>query len=262
MRCMRRALSSLLCLLAVAFVAAAHASDVGVVLMHGKQGTPASSNIAPLASALQARGYLVSTPAMPWARDRIYDATFDEAMREIDREVEGLRSKGAKSIVIAGQSMGANAALGYAASREGISGIIALAPGHAPERTAAVQVLADDLERARQLIAAGKGKERARFTDTNQGKRFQVWATAEIYSSWMDPQGSAVMPRSAAAIKTPVPLLLVVGSQERNPQGKNVVFDVVPAHPKSKFASVRADHFSVPVEAVDEVLSWLASLRQ
>ena len=112
-------------------VALASAGDVGVVLLHGKGGSPAGY-IRELAAALQGRGYLVSTPEMPWAKDRIYDASFEEAMAEIDREIDALRQKGAKLVVVAGQSLGANAALGYAASRERVGGIIALAPAHNP----------------------------------------------------------------------------------------------------------------------------------
>ena len=86
-----------------------------------------------IASTLEAKGYRVSTPALPWAQGRIYDASFEDSMREIDQEVESMRQKGAKRVVVAGHSLGANAALGYAASKDGASGIIALAPAHTPE---------------------------------------------------------------------------------------------------------------------------------
>ena len=116
--------------------ASASGDDLGVVLLHGKGGLP-TGYIRELASALQGKGYLVSTPTMPWAKNRIYDASFEQAMVEIDREVDALRQKGAKLIVVAGQSLGANAALGYAASRNRVGGIIALAPAHNPELPAA-----------------------------------------------------------------------------------------------------------------------------
>src|SRR5688500_20047890 len=130
---MRAALVLLSCVIGLA--GAANAAEFGVVLLHGKSGSP-SRHIASLASALQGKGYLVSTPNMPWAGNRMYDATFEQAMAQIDREFDSLRQKGAKRLVVAGLSMGANAALGYGASREGLTGVIALAPGHAPERFA------------------------------------------------------------------------------------------------------------------------------
>src|SRR5688500_5349110 len=108
------------------------AGDLGVVLLHGKAGSPAG-HIRELAAALQGKGYLVSTPEMPWAKDRIYDASFEEAMAEIDRQVAALRQRGAKPVVVGGQSLGANAALAYAAPRGRAGGIIPLAPPHNPQ---------------------------------------------------------------------------------------------------------------------------------
>ena len=242
-------------------IASAAGDDLGVVLLHGKGGSPAGY-IRELASALQGRGYLVSTPTMPWAKNRIYDASFEEAMAEIDREFDALRQKGARLVVVAGQSLGANAALGYAASRDRVGGIIVLAPAHNPESPAFARRVGADLQRAKAMVAAGKGKERQVFSDLNQGQPLQVTATADVYVSWFDPDGLAVMPRSAASIKTPTPLLFVVGSGDRSAPAKDYIFDKAPAHAKSKYVTVTADHFTVPTAAIEEIAAWLAGLRQ
>ena len=242
----------------IGHVAPAAGDDLGVVLLHGKGGSP-SGYVRELASALQSKGYLVSSPTMPWAQDRIYDASFDEAMREIDREIDSLRQKGAKFIVVAGHSLGANAALGYAASRDGASGIIALAPAHTPELHGFIKRVGRDVSRARALVAAGKGKEKHRFSDVNQGRALEVAATAEVYLSWFDPDGPAVMTKSAASFKAPTPLLLVVGSGN---QGKDYIFDKAPPHAKSRFVAVPAGHIAVLSAAIGEVVTWLDSLRQ
>src|SRR5713101_7164519 len=44
-----------------------------------------------------------------------------------------LKSRGAKKIILIGHSLGANAAIGYAATRGPLAAVIALAPGHLPE---------------------------------------------------------------------------------------------------------------------------------
>ena len=242
----------------IGHIAPAAGNDLGVVLLHGKGGSP-SGYVHELASALQSKGYLVSTPTMPWAQDRIYDASFEEAMREINREIDSLRQKGAKFVVVAGHSLGANAALGYASSRDGVGGIVALAPAHTPELPGFSKRVGQDVSRARALLAAGRGKEKHRFSDVNQGQRLEVAATAEVYLSWFDPDGPAVMPKSAASFKAPTPLLVVVGSGER---GKDYFFDKAPPHAKSRFVTVSADHFAVPSAAVEEVVTWLGALRQ
>jgi len=260
---MRSLVAILFSLITVLFghIAVATGNDLGVVLLHGKGGLP-SGHIRELAAALESKGYLVSTPTMPWAQNRIYDASFEEAMNEIDREVASLRQKGAKFVVIAGHSLGANAALGYVASRDRVEGIIALAPAHTPDLQGFSKRVGPDVSRARALITAGKGKEKQRFTDVNQGRDVQVTATAEVYLSWFDPNGPAVMPKSAASFKTPTPLLVVIGSGERNAQGKDYFFDKAPPHAKSRFVTVAADHFAVPSAAIEEVITWLGALRQ
>lgn len=87
-------------------------------------------------------------------------------------------------------------------------------------------------------------------------------ATAEVYLSWFDPDGPAVMPRSAAGFKTPTPLLLVVGSSDRTALGQDYIFDKAPRHAKNRFVIVTADHTAVPSAAIEEVVTWLDALRQ
>jgi pimeloyl-ACP methyl ester carboxylesterase len=260
---MRSCVTILFSLIAVLIghIAAAAGNDLGTVLLHGKGGAP-SGYIHELASVLQSRGYLVSTPTMPWSQNRIYDASFEEAMTEIDREIDSLRHKGARFVVVAGHSLGANAALGYASSRGSVAGVIALAPAHTPDLQGFIRRVGQDVNRARALVEAGKGKEKHRFSDVNQGRVFQVTATPEVYLSWFDPDGPAVMPRSAATFKVPTPLLLVVGSNDRTAQEKDYIFDKAPPHAKSKFVSVAADHFTVPSAAIGEVVTWLSALSQ
>jgi pimeloyl-ACP methyl ester carboxylesterase len=250
-------------LAAVLGVAIGHASgaELGVVLLHGGKGSPvAIAGISGLADNLRRAGYEVVTPNMPWGANRYYDATFDDAMREVDQQVEILRQKGAVRIVVAGQSFGANVALGYAADRGGVAGVIALAPGHTPETPLAIKLLGADVQRAKDLVAAGKGKEAAKFLDANQGQTLTVTTTPEIYLSWLDPDGKAVMPKSVAAFKSPIPLLIVVGSRERMAGGRDYIFDKAPPHTSSRFATVPADHTGVPDAASDEVLKWLNAL--
>ena len=240
-------------------VAAAAPNEVGVVILHGKGGSP-TGYVSELAAALEKKGYLVAAPIMPWARDRIYDASFEASLGEIDREVAGLRAKGAKLVAVAGHSLGANVALGYAASRSGVDAVITLAAAHSPESAAFARRLGAEVARARGLVADGRGKEKQRFSELNQGNAMSVTATAEVYLSWVDPDGPAVMPKSAAAFKAPTPLLVVNASGDRTGGGKDYVFDRAPPHPKSRYVVVSGDHFGAPTAATEEVAQWLALL--
>ena len=256
---MRLVVALVLCLQCCLALAAE--GRIGVVLMHGKWGTPARY-VDGLAGALRDKGILVSTPLMPWGRGRDYDADYPKALEQIAAEAQSLRQQGAATIVVAGHSFGANAALAYATSGADIAGIVMLAPGHTPERRQFRDRLSASVEKARGMLASGKGDERVSFDDLNQGKMAPIWTTPKIYMSYFDPEGIGAMPKNAAAIKKPTPLLWVVG--RRDPlygAGEAYAYDNAPAHPKSKFLTVDSDHFNTPRDATAAVVSWIDSLK-
>jgi dienelactone hydrolase len=234
-------------------------SEFGVVLMHGKGGAPGGL-IGSAAASLRAAGAKVIMPEMPWSRARSYDATYEQAMAEIDRAVAQLKSQGAKKIVVGGMSFGANAAIGYGARRGGLAAVVALASGHIPERPQYAQRIAPSVARARQLVAAGKGDAPGTFSDQNHGKLSDVRATASAYVSYFDPNGPAPMPKNAAAMK-PVPFLWVIGREDSLfAAGPGYAFSRAPKHPKSKYLEVNARHENTPDVAKDAVVAWLKSL--
>ena len=140
----------------------------GIVYLHGKAGWPGAFN-GGILSSLRDEGALVATPEMPWSFHRRYAATYDEAMTEIDAAVAGLKAKGARRIVVIGHSLGANAAIGYAARRPDLAGVVALSPGHLPDVGNMRGFVAEALARAKKLIADGKGDVPQTFPDMAQG---------------------------------------------------------------------------------------------
>jgi pimeloyl-ACP methyl ester carboxylesterase len=244
----------------ISSAALAAGSDIGVVLMHGKWGTP-EKGIAPVEQELRGAGIAVTSKEMPWSDRRAYDATWDEAMAQIDGEVAALRAAGARRIVVGGQSMGANVALGYGARRPDIAGVMALAPGHLPERAAHQRDIAESLEKARRLMGGSSANQYANFSDFNQGRSREVSAKPAVYLSYFDPQGPAVMPVNAAALSPRVALLWVVGTKDPlYGEGRSYAFDRAPANPHSRFATVDADHFETPLAARRIALEWLNGL--
>jgi dienelactone hydrolase len=242
-----------------AFAQSATLNGFGIVLMHGKGGGPGGL-IGSTAAALQAAGAKVVMPEMPWSRSRMYDAAYEQAMAEIDQAVAQLKAQGASRIVVAGQSFGANAAIGYAARRSGLSAVVALAPGHVPERPMFAQRVAPSLAKARQLIADGKGDQPGTFSDQNQAVLSDVRATPKVYVSYFDPNGPAPMPKNAAAMK-PVPFLWVIGRDDPLfAQGEGYAFNRAPKTPHNKYLVVNARHENTPDVAKADVVVWLKSL--
>src|SRR5262249_19658920 len=115
----------LICLLigCAALTASAHAETVGVVMMHGKHGTP--SQLQQIADTIAEAGFAVERPEMCWSAARIYDRTYLECFADIDAAAARLKARGATTIVVLGMSLGGNAALGFGARRQGLAAIVA-----------------------------------------------------------------------------------------------------------------------------------------
>jgi len=241
----------------------AQLQDFGIVYLHGKGAWPGAVN-GGILSSLKDQGALIVTPEMPWSFNRRYAATYDEAMTEIDNAVAGLKTKGAKRIVIIGHSLGANAAIGYAARHSDIAGVVALAPGHLPETGNLRDYVADAVARAKTLVAAGQGNIPQSFPDMAQGIPLSATATPIVYLSMFDPDGPAVIPKNAAtmgAAAHPVPLLWIVGKLDPiDRRGPDYAFDAAAKNPKSKYIEVFAGHLTTPFAARDHVVAWINSL--
>lgn len=238
---------------------AADLHGVGVVYLHGKGSWPGALDGGILAS-LKEEGALVATPEMPWSFHRKYAATYQQAMVEIDAAVAGLKSAGAARIVVIGHSLGANAAIGYAARHPDLAAVVALAPGHLPEADGLRRHTRDAIVHAKELIAAGQGDVPQQFPDMAQGLPFSATATPSVYLSMFDPDGPAVIPKNAAAMG-PVPFLWVVGTLDPIARfGRDYAFTAGAKNPKSRYIEVFAGHLTTPLVARTKVVEWLNSL--
>jgi pimeloyl-ACP methyl ester carboxylesterase len=253
-------LARTLCLLVLIAtpVQAAGLQGVGVVFLHGK-GVWSGAFDGGIPAALAAGGAVTASPEMPWSIGRMYGATYDDAMREIDDAVAGLKAKGASRIVVIGHSLGANAAIGYAARRHGVAAVVALSPGHLPETAEMRSRTADAIVRARTLAVAGEMSRRI-WPDRVQEIPTLAMASPAVYLSMFDPDGPAVIPKNAAALHG-VPLLWVVGQSDPIfARGRDYAFSRAPKNPKSRYLEVSAGHLAAPWVARSQVVEWLKSL--
>jgi pimeloyl-ACP methyl ester carboxylesterase len=233
-------------------------SGTGVVFLHGK-GLVVGAFDGGIPAAVEKEGALVAAPEMPWSFGRLYGATFDDAMMEIDAAVATLKAKGATRIVIIGHSLGANAAIGYAARRSAVNAVVALAPGHLPETVEMRARTADALAQARVLLAAGNSV-RHWWPDMIQGFPTFASATPAVYLSMFDPDGPAVIPRNAAAMR-PIPLLWVAGYFDPiAARGRDYAYARAAKNPKSRYLEVLGSHLTTPWAAQRAVVEWLESL--
>ena len=234
---------------------------IGLVLIHGKWGNPSSPSLYRLSHALESAGVTLEMPEMPWSRGRNYDVAYEEAIIEIDKAVAKLKAKGATRIVVGGHSFGANAGLGYGAARDGMAGVMALAPGHNYGNWRTHPATRESVAAAKQLLAAGQGGENLTFIDINQGKQESKRATVKIYLSYFDPMGPAAMNLNAAKTRPNTPILWIIGKGDPLfASGKAEIYDKAPAHPNNRYVEVDGGHMDTPSNSVAIVLDWLKAI--
>ena len=233
--------------------------EVGVVLMHGKWGSLQS--MLPLARDLETRGYLVSNAEMAWSGRRLYDVDYPAALKEIELQVRQLRANGAKRVVVAGQSMGSNAAVAYGSSGFDFDGLVILSPGHFPEGGMGKR-LRPSLERARSMVAANRGADSESFDDINQGKQRSIKIAASTYISYFDPDGLGAITKNIKKLSKVVPVLLVIGTADPFYPESKAMFDSAPPHALSRYVALDSDHFNIPKVVAAELIKWLDSFAQ
>jgi pimeloyl-ACP methyl ester carboxylesterase len=244
---------------------------IGIVLMHGKLGTPLGVAAGPqniiggrLVMALRRAGYLVATPEMCWSRYRGFDLTYTDCFRDIDAAIADLKGRGATAIVVGGQSLGGNATLGYGAVHPGLFGVIAFAAADDPRSKARRPDIAATIAKAQALVAQGKGDEKTNFDDVNTGPqgsyKMSLDTTPRIYLSFFAPDSPAGLADNAA--KLTAPLLWIAGTRDPTQRSEPAyAFDHAPPNPLNQFVSVDASHLETPDAGTDATLAWLDRLR-
>lgn len=233
-------------------------AGIGIVVMHGKGGSP-TGLVAELVRNLEGKGYLVSAPEMPWSGSRNYDVPVAKGVEEVDAALSGLRGKGAKKVFVAGHSQGGVFAV-HVAGKLNVDGVIAIAPGGNVEHFFYRQKVADSVSRARKLVADGKGSEPVALDDFEGAKgSYPVTVAPAVYMTWFDPEGSMNMEKAARAANPAVPFLWIVPSREIPGLRKTNVpmFRTLPANPRSKLYEPDSDHRGAPSASADEIARWV-----
>ena len=226
---------------------------VGVVLLHGKTGSPAQ--FAGMTGMLDETGYGVETPEMCWSARRIYDAPLDACFADIDRAVARLKADGFAAIVVGGHSLGGLVALAYAATHAGLAGVVALAPDGEPGDFNRHTQVAQSVQRAAAMMKAGQGDDTVRFTDRVLGRYFTVKATPRAFLSFLGP-GSDLRPASLLP-HLRAPLFWAAGTKDSSQRGAAALFRKAPENNLNRFLSVNAGHMGTPGAALVPMLDWL-----
>jgi dienelactone hydrolase len=247
------------------FTPAVAQGTVGVILMHGKQGSPGKApGLRDIASKLESAGMKVVVPLMPWSEggwEKI-SVTPDQVFDLLDGYAAQLRAQGAQRIVVVGHSIGANVALSYAVARQNVAGVVMAAPGHGPGNSYRNNPkIKEAVDRAGQLVQAGQGGQSFTGGDENQGSNITMSTTAAVYFSWLNPQGNANMYRQAPLLPAGIPIMVIIGTKD--PGFKTVqsgIYQPAAKNPYSKYLEVEASHRDTDFAASQRIVDWIKGL--
>lgn len=238
------------------------AGRIGIVLLHGKAGTPDFMTNA-AGRVLQETGFFVDTPEMAWSKNRYMDKTYEAALDEIVQAIGRLRRKGADKVVVSGYGMGGNAAFAYAVYLGKIDGVVLLAPEQSPD-SPSYKKYQTDVAKARTMIDTGHGEQTAVFMEGDMGVGYGRNMKAAIYYSYFSPEGLGAVSKAAFLLNPKIPVLYIVGSRDPLTAGigKSYVFDKLPINKLTRYVIIDTDHMGTPSTAVGTVIDWLKELAK
>ena len=238
------------------FEASGTAKKVAVLVLHAKKGGT-SGRIRRLARKLAKAGYTAYVPEMPYAG---YRASLQDSFVYLDAVVGMMTQRHAK-VVIVGHSMGASVGFLYTTAyrpSRAVSAVVMLAPGHLLHRSHFIQEsTARDVQTARRLVKQGRGRTRQRFHDVNQGNRFTIQTTAEIYLSYFDPAVHPNLVRKLDGMKLPVLWLDGKDDMLAARMGYENLYARLPKHRFNAYREIDGGHVSMLSSAAEVVISWL-----
>lgn len=260
--CIRSALLFMALIASLAVQAQSATTAIGVVVMHGKGGSPMARHMTPFVAGLESKGFLVANLEMPWSGRREYDVDVAAAEQQVTAALNELRSKGAKKVFVAGHSQGGVFAL-YYASRNPLDGVIAIAPGGSVDAAVYAQNVGGAVALAQRMVAEGKGSERGTFKDY-EGSRGtnDVHTTAAVYLTWFDPNGAMNQGKSSRAIPATLPVLYVAPRNDYPGliRIKSSMFAALPSNPLTRMTDVDGDHLGAPRNSIDEIARWIGEV--
>lgn len=240
--------------------AAPSASEIGVVVMHGKGGRP-EKLVNELAAALERDGFQVVNLEMPWSGRRHYDVDMNGGVDEITRALDSMRAKGARKVFVTGHSQGGFFALHYGGLHR-VDGLVPIAPGGQVDAGAFVAALGPHVATAKQMVDEGHGNEQADFADYESSRGTNtITTTAAIYLSWFDPKGAHTT-RAFRNVKEGTPVLYVAPKRDYPglQKSKHQNFGALPPHPQTRLYEPDSDHMRAPTVAAGEIILWLRQI--
>ncbi|MDX1812594.1 MAG: alpha/beta hydrolase [Gammaproteobacteria bacterium] len=233
-------------------------ASITVLVLHGKNGSPNNSGMNDLRANLNAAGYNVVMPYLPWTGTN-WNGTLCDGMAYINQIIDAERAKSTNYILLLGHSLGATNALAYTALSDTSKpeNLIAVAPGHYLHESSILStVLAPSISLAKNMVANGQSNDIATFQTYNNGQTVDISTTPLIYLSFHDTAEFPDIKSSINEIETRI-LWLAGQSDSLTNSAKNLgIIDIVEKNKNITYKEVSGDHFTILQNVPSELLDF------
>ncbi len=235
-------------------------NDVGVVFLHGKKGNPSLGHNRKFINKIRKAGYSVVAPIMPWAKKRGYEGSREQGHEVVD---EAVKTLGKDKVVIVGHSMGGMAVLEYGTRDipSSVVGLISIAAGHDPNNAGKLRTLTENAaELACSAMMSGKGADKSRYPEMNNGKKSSINASAEYYCTFYSVNEYPDSLQIAGEVK--IPVFILSGSKDRltHVYSHKEIYTSLPKNGLNYHAVLPGKHKSVLFKSVGAVVKWINKL--
>lgn len=233
-----------------------------VIIVHGKNGSPTRAHLQTLKDDLNAQGYDVILPQMPW-HGLTWDGTLCEGITHLNDLITTEKDLG-KPVILLGHSLAGPIVLGYSALTDTTKpdAVTVLAPGHFIHQSSILADLhAPSIQSAKDKIAVGMGDVIATFQTSNNGL-VNISTTANIYLSFHD---TSKFPDIAASLPLVAePMLWLAGADDRLTAVADDILGIVALIPSvpttNSYRVIPGDHFTVVNNVTAELHPWYQGL--
>ena len=232
-----------------------------VIVVHGKNGSPSRSHIQSLATDLNASGYDVVAPTMPWA-DLAWNGTLCEGISHLNDLILEEKNAG-NAVILLGHSLAGPIALSYAALSNTTKpdSVVVLAPGHAiHQSTTLANAHAASISKANNLID-GQNSNVSAFQTYNLGGLVDITSTAEVYLSYHDTEEFPNIEASLPLVN--LPILWLAGAEDSLTSVMDGTFglpDKMPTSENNVYKVIDGTHFTLVDNVTTEFSAWYGGL--
>ena len=233
-------------------------ATVTVLVLHGKNGSPTASFMNTFRTDLNAAGYKVIMPYMPWSGTS-WNGTLCDGISYVNQIIETEKAKSTNYIILVGHSLGATIALAYTAVADTSKpeSLAVVAPGHFIHQSSLLaNADASSISLAKSMIANGQSKQSATFQTYNNGQLVNITSTPLVYLSYHD---TAEFPDIRSSINqiTIRTLWLAGQSDSLTDSAKNLgIIDTVQKNKNISYKEVSGDHFTILQNVPSELLDF------